>query len=249
MTERIAVLFDAENVSADIAGPVLEQLRAMGTIQTRRAVGDFSGTLLTNWVDVARMHGIELVMQPSLGPGKNSADIALTIEAMELALGGKIDVIALASRDRDFAPLALRLAYYGLQVIGFSDAEPSMALRSACSRFHIIGIPARLVAPNGEAAPTVKSKPAMVQPAPAATLTLSRRECDLLMQTVTRACAGGAINPVVLNRAIVAEHPDLATRLSGNGKFLKTLVGHGIVERVGTGLGLKVRVKALRQAS
>ena len=51
----------------------------------------------------------------------------------------------------------------------------------------------------------------------------------------------GPVSPVVLTKAIIAAEPDLATRLSGRGKFLKTLVAIGIVERLGTGAALQVR--------
>ncbi|HTM76151.1 MAG TPA: NYN domain-containing protein, partial [Devosia sp.] len=119
---RIAVLFDAENCAADAVAPVLQQLRLRGTVCIRRAIGDFSGSLLAPWVQQARLCGIELIMQPSLGRGKNSADIMLAVEAMDILHGGAVGAIALVSSDRDFTPLALRLRRSGLDVLGFGRA-------------------------------------------------------------------------------------------------------------------------------
>lgn len=78
---RIAVSFDAENINCTTAKAALVRLRQRGQTDIRRAVGDFSMASLQHWIDCAREEAIELVMQPSLGKGKNAADIRLTIEA------------------------------------------------------------------------------------------------------------------------------------------------------------------------
>ena len=103
------MLFDAENIGAGCIEPVLSQLAQRGQVTTAKAVGDFAEPSLGPWKAEASRHGLMLVLQPSLGKGKNSADIRLAIEAMNLAHRGQVDTIALVSNDRDFTPLALHL--------------------------------------------------------------------------------------------------------------------------------------------
>lgn len=82
-----------------------------------RLFGDFSGGRLSDWAEFARAQGVEIVSQPNGGAGKNSADIALTIGAMDLLHEGVAGTFVLASNDRDFVPLALRLRRSGRRVL------------------------------------------------------------------------------------------------------------------------------------
>lgn len=211
---RIAVLFDAENTACTSAPLVFRHLEALGTVQSACAVGDF--TILAPWIDCARTHGIDLVMQPSLGKGKNSADIRLSIEAMDLAHRGCIDALALVTSDRDFTPLAFRLRETGIAVHGFSQNEPSSAFRAACTSFNLLQ----------QATPEM---PAL----------LSLTERQKLREIVSSICKNGDVDHVVLGQAVRAAAPELATRLKG--KFLKTLIAHGLVQRIGSGPQQKLR--------
>lgn len=217
MQQRIAALFDAENVACQFAGEVLAQLREIGVVQSACAVGDFS--ILAGWMDCAREHGIDLVMQPGLGKGKNSADIRLAIEAMDLAHRGRIDAVSLVTRDRDFTPLAFRLRESGLAVMGYSPSAPSPAFRAACSNFHVLGN-------------TPASKPNSVP-------LLTPFDIQLLDEITAEACGAGDVDHHALNRAVRARAPVLAAKLSG--RFIKTLVSEGLVEKIGSGPQQRLR--------
>jgi hypothetical protein len=82
-----------------------------------RLFGDFSGGRLAEWAEFSRARGLEVVSQPNGGAGKNSTDIALTIGAMDLLHEGIVRTFVLASSDRDFIPLALRLRRSGRRVL------------------------------------------------------------------------------------------------------------------------------------
>ncbi len=222
---RIAVLFDAENTACSTVEQVLRQLRQIGTVQSACAVGDFSN--LAGWVDCAREHGIDLVLQPSLGKGKNSADIRLAIEAMDLIHRSRLDTVALVTRDRDFAPLAFRLRESGIVVLGFSPDEPSIAFRAACSEFNVL------------TAPTL---PANEHPSRDGRL-LTTQEQQKLKNIVSDACRVGTIDHVSLYKVIKDGAPELATRLQG--KFLKHLLAYSILVRVGSGAAQRFTVPAL----
>lgn len=257
---RIAVLFDAENINCDTAQRVLEALAARGTIQIKKAVGDFSATNLAKWVGCSTEHGIELVFQPSLGKGKNTADIRLTIEAMDIAYQRGIDTVALVTRDRDFAPLAHRLRHAGIAVWGYAESEPNVAFRAACSSFEVVAAAqaaspvAKPVSPKPVAKIAVKpaAKPeakVAVQPAPRPLPVLDAAAVARLRQISIEACQEGPIPQIDLNRAIIAAAPDLATQLSGSGLFFRTLLANGIVERVGEGALCRYMSHGLKRAS
>lgn len=238
---RIAVLFDAENINCETALRALARLNSLGNVQIKRAVGDFSASGLANWIGCARENGIELVLQPSLGKGKNGADIKLTIEAMDIVHQRSVNAVALVTRDRDFTPLALRLREAGLSVLGFAQTAPSPAFAAACLRFEVIG-----------AAADVTQKPVQApKPTPsvaAIAMKLDDGEKARLRRIVIAASKGGSVMLSTLKTAIEADAADLAPRLSGKGKFLKTLVAHGLVERVGNGPRLMVRTPHLQKA-
>ena len=67
--------------------------------------------------------------------GKNAADIALVIDAMDLMHKGKLDGFCLVSSDSDFTRLAQRLREDGLVVYGFGERKTPEAFRNACNRF------------------------------------------------------------------------------------------------------------------
>jgi hypothetical protein len=54
----------------------------------------------------------------NLAAGKNSTDIALAVDAIDLTLAERPDVVVIASSDSDFAPLVSRLREKGCRVIG-----------------------------------------------------------------------------------------------------------------------------------
>ena len=113
----LALLIDAENLRAGHSAAIVAWARSHGDLAVIRLFGDFSGGRLSEWAEFARGQGVEIVSQPNGGAGKNSADIALTIGAMDLLYEGVAGTFVLASNDRDFVPLALRLRRSGRRVL------------------------------------------------------------------------------------------------------------------------------------
>lgn len=231
---RIAVLFDAENVNCETAERVLAALARLGLVQIRKAVGDFSALGLARWIGCCTDNGIELVMQPTLGKGKNSADIRLTIEAMDIAHRGHVDTVALVTRDRDFAPLAQRLRDAGLVVLGFAENEPNVAFRQACSRFEVIGA---VMAPVGPA------------PKPAPLPAFDKEELQRLRKVIAEASGAAPVASSTLAAAMRKAEPALQARLGGEGKFQKALLALALVEIVGSGNTQRLRPASDKQAA
>jgi uncharacterized LabA/DUF88 family protein len=58
-----------------------------------------------------------------LSVGKNGADIALVIDAMDLLHSGRVTGFCLVSSDSDFTRLATRIREQGLDVFGFGEPK------------------------------------------------------------------------------------------------------------------------------
>lgn len=142
----IAVFIDFENLAIGVrhmnnAGPfqislVLKRLLEKGRIVLKRAYSDW-----TNYRDAVReFHtcGIELIDIPqSRMSGKNSADIRMVVDAMDLCYAKQhIDIFALISGDSDFSPLVSKLKENNRRVLGVGvKSSTSDLLIANCDEF------------------------------------------------------------------------------------------------------------------
>ncbi len=166
---RLAVLIDADNTSARWAEAIFEEVATIGEASVRRIYGDFSGTQLVNWQKKLAAHAVVPHQQFAYTRGKNSSDIALVIDAMDLLHSGRFDGFVLVSSDSDFTRLASRVREQGLDVFGIGRQKTPQSFRKACKQF--IFIENLLEASGSEAATDARStvppvqEPASEQPA------------------------------------------------------------------------------------
>lgn len=132
---NIALLIDADNASHNGIDPVLTALAELGTVNIRRAYGNWRKQSLKGWVDRLHKYGIEPQQQFDITKGKNATDMKMTIDAMDLLFGGRVTGFGIMSSDSDFMPLAMRIRQEGLPVYGFGSAKTPDAFKQACSRF------------------------------------------------------------------------------------------------------------------
>lgn len=130
---HIALLIDCENASAESIHGVLSELASRGTVNIRRAYGDWKK--LPNWESKLHPFAIQPVQQFAYTTGKNASDMSMTVDAMELLFTEKLDAFALMTSDSDFTPLAMKLLAKGKQVIGFGRSTTPESFRKACSVF------------------------------------------------------------------------------------------------------------------
>ncbi len=133
---RLAVLIDADNTSSKIAKGLFEQVARLGQASVRRIYGDFSNSRTKGWVGSLTSHAIIPQQQFAYTSGKNSADIALVIDAMDLMYSGRVEGFCLVTSDGDFARLAARIREHGLDVFGFGDQRAPECFRQACHEFY-----------------------------------------------------------------------------------------------------------------
>lgn len=136
---NVALLIDADNASADHFDPVLTVLAELGTVNIRRAYGNWSKPALKGWANQAVTQAIEAQQQFDLTKGKNATDMKMTIDAMDLMASGRVTGFGLMSSDSDFTPLVTRIRQEGIPVYGFGSDKTPQAFRSACTRFIDVG--------------------------------------------------------------------------------------------------------------
>ena len=134
-SSRLAVLIDADNTSPRIATGLFEEIAKIGEASVRRIYGDFSVPRLKAWAEILSRHALIPHQQFAYTSGKNSSDIALVIDAMDLLHTGRFEGFCLVSSDSDFTRLAGRIREQGLDVYGFGERKTPESLRQACHRF------------------------------------------------------------------------------------------------------------------
>jgi len=135
-SHNIALLIDADNASAAGIDPVLTVLAELGSVNIRRAYGNWSKPALAkSWGSLVHRYGIEPQQQFDITKGKNATDMKMTIDALDLLYGGRVDGFGIMSSDSDFMPLAMRIRQDGLPVYGFGTAKTPEGFRQACTRF------------------------------------------------------------------------------------------------------------------
>ena len=183
------LLIDADNVSIDVIEQTVAHLLAeYGALHGRRAYCN-AECALKHQATFKRL-GIRPMV--NLAAGKNSTDIALAVDTMELVMRERPDVLAIASSDSDFAPLVTRVREKGCRVLGFGQdgktGESTVALYDRYVQFTARGRlveegEARPARGRGRAGSRSTAKPSAATPvaapapqAEAATKTRSRRK-------------------------------------------------------------------------
>ncbi|WP_162911332.1 NYN domain-containing protein [Shinella zoogloeoides] len=133
--QHVAVLIDAENVSVSAAARIVDEAARHGLVRERRLYGDFARQHLASWLDAAPRHALTPRQTAGGTTGKNGADIALVIDAVEMLCRNEVDVFCIATCDGDFTQLAMRIRQEGKTVIGLGSAAVSAHFRQACDAF------------------------------------------------------------------------------------------------------------------
>lgn len=115
----VMLLIDADNVSVGVMEQAVATLLAThGALHVRRAYCT-AESAAKHQATFKRL-GIRPIV--NLAAGKNSTDIAMAVDALDLAISERPAVVAIASSDSDFAPLVLRLREKGCRVVGIGQA-------------------------------------------------------------------------------------------------------------------------------
>ncbi len=147
-TERersLAVFIDLENLAMGFQNQrkirfevqkVLERLVEKGKLIVKKAYADWSR--YPSYMAPFHEAAIELIEIPKRSQtGKNSADIRLVVDAIDLAWSKPhVDTFVIVSGDSDFSPLVSKLKENGKHVIGLGmKGSTSDLLRDNCDEF------------------------------------------------------------------------------------------------------------------
>ena len=135
VSDKLAVLIDADNAQASIASELLAEVARYGTATVKRAYGDWTTPNLAGWKETLHNFAVQPVQQFRFTVGKNATDSALIIDAMDLLHSKTVDGFCLVSSDSDFTRLATRIREAGLAVYGFGEKKTPRPFVVACDKF------------------------------------------------------------------------------------------------------------------
>ena len=140
---RLALLIDADNISAKYLPVILNEIPRYGVATYRRIYGDFTDPQAAKWRAKLLDNSITPVQQfsnvkshkPGEKAGKNATDSTLIIDAMDILYAGKVDGFIIVSSDSDFTRLAARLRESNMIVVGMGRNQTAISFRHACTKF------------------------------------------------------------------------------------------------------------------
>ncbi|MCC8182076.1 MAG: NYN domain-containing protein [Clostridiales bacterium] len=157
--QKIAVLIDADNTQLSKMEALLHEVSTYGRIVLKKAYGNWKKPALKNWENEVKRLAIKAEQQFDYVAGKNTTDIALSIDAMDLLHERTYDAFVLVSSDSDYTPLAIRLRESGAYIIGAGVTTTPESFKNACDDFILLeyvsqaeeGEPAEKPAPEATA--------------------------------------------------------------------------------------------------
>ncbi len=228
----VMLFIDADNVSASVIEQAIARVLAdHGAIHVRRA--HCTAEAAVNHQQLFKRLSIRPIV--NLATGKNSTDIALAVDAIDLVAAERPQLVVIVSSDSDFAPLVIRLREKGCRVLGIGQmGKTGDDSRGVYDGFvdleHVKARPAARSAPAKTAAPRTRAQPvrsramAPVAP-PAAPKVVVPAEVLSILQAVP-ALQGGA--PMQLNEAGegLRRHGLLKSKSASPSRFLKRHAAH-----------------------
>ncbi|MBY4594315.1 NYN domain-containing protein [Ottowia caeni] len=148
---RVAVLVDCDNVPPDILEHALRMVAQFGRVVLRRGYGN-QGTLAHKWEEALVRLAFTPCLQYQYAAGKNTADIALALDALEALFDRRADTFCLVTSDSDFAYLCRKLRERGATVCIVGEPKTPDALRNASDQFFEWTRPLPAVEPVADAA-------------------------------------------------------------------------------------------------
>jgi len=132
---NIAMFIDCDNVSAKFIESIFDDLSQYGTVNIRRAYGDWKDKKLYAWENILQDYNIKPIQQFAYTKGKNATDIAMIIDIMDILYTKELEAVVLITSDSDFTPIVTRILSDGLTVYGYGEFKTPMAFVNACSQF------------------------------------------------------------------------------------------------------------------
>ncbi|MCL2153959.1 MAG: NYN domain-containing protein [Oscillospiraceae bacterium] len=131
---HVAVLADCDNAPPGILRHAVRVAAQFGRVVLRRGYGN-QNSLSTKWKDILVHHAFTPCLQYQYAAGKNTADIALALDAQEILFDGRASTFCLVTSDSDFSYLCRKLRERGATVCVIGEQKSPKSLRNACDQF------------------------------------------------------------------------------------------------------------------
>lgn len=165
---RVAVLVDCDNTTPEILDHALRVVAQFERVVLRRGYGNHT-TLANNWQEALVQQAFTPSLRYQYAAGKNTSDIALALDTIEVLFDDCADTFFLVTSDSDFAYLCRTLRERGATVHIVGESKSPDALRNASDQFFEWQKPAQVGAATAASersprkAPAVKAEPAKAQ--------------------------------------------------------------------------------------
>jgi len=166
---RVAVLVDCDNTNPAAVEFALRVVAKFGRVVVKRGYGN-QATLASRWQETLVSLAFTPCLQYQYAARKNTADMALALDALEVLFDQRADCFFLVTSDSDFVYLCRKLRERGATVHIVGEAKTPLALRNASDQFFewtpSVMVPAAADAtmPSAPARPKTESAPAKRRP-------------------------------------------------------------------------------------
>nr|WP_232542084.1 NYN domain-containing protein [Nocardia bovistercoris] len=232
-------MIDSDNTPPRRIGAVLAEIeRRYGRAGIVRAYGDWSRPHLGGWRHPVIVYSIRPIHHFASASGKNSTDIALAIDALDLLHTTDLRAVVLVSSDSDFTTLARRIHEFGCRVYGVGNAQTSQMLVTACDEFlYLENLTAAPRSPQPGPAAVPESAPG----GPRTAIDVSPEVAARLREVVAKSAAdedGWAHLSMVANM-LIKHFPEFSPRSYGHARFGKFVAASALfdVREVSPGKG------------
>lgn len=110
-------------------------ISSYGNPIVRRIYADWTKPAMKRWKEVAKIFSFRLVEAISYIEVKNTTDMALVIDAMDLLHGKTVQGFRIVSSDSDYTLLAQRIREERLLVLGYGEQKTPASLQNSSHEF------------------------------------------------------------------------------------------------------------------
>ncbi len=219
---KIAVLIDAENTNYKKISDIMQEVSLYGHVITKRAYGNWKNCA-EGWVRAIKNNAITPIQQFENSKGKNSSDITLVIDAMDLLYSKKYDTFVIVSSDSDFTKLVTRIHDDEIFVIGVGEKKTPESLIKACDEFiYIENIETEEQEPFAE----VVQKPVQTKEPPSKFTPIDKKILTMKLEKITEtkyADEEGWVNIGSAGSVLKRQDPGFDTRTYGFSSLVKLI--------------------------
>ena len=225
--QRVAVLIDCDNANVSVLDYTMQRAAECGRVVLKRAYGNHT-TMSNRWKESLLPMGFAPHLQFQYATGKNTADIALALDALEALLDGRVNCFIVVTSDSDFVYLCHKLRERGATVHVVGEAKTPDALRGACDRFFKF-IPAEAASP---ALPSPSASPAPMPAIPAVS-SVTRKHPDFVIDAIAQlspGVPGGRVHLGTLGNHLDKLAPGFKSKQYGYPKLIDMLRAYPSLE-------------------